>query len=331
MSKNRFRQIINDLRSGMDETELMWRHGLSPKRLQKLVQTIADEDATEHNDLYEKSPTYRSVADLLASRRSHRVRIPTAIRVYDKATYQHGLLRDVSESGIRVAGISANIGELRTLSIRLEEVGQAQALEFEAVCRWSREKGSGRKYLVSGFEIINLSGDLRSRLRDLIELLGSQGQEKDWTLSDRLPITELSPSTVGTPPTMGSREFSGKIHGVDVLDFVQFVMLTGKKTIIQIRSSDGKEGHLYLDRGKVLHAVQGDLRGPEAFFACMNFPGGEFLARDWGDPVEHTIEEHGDFMIFEAARRRDELTWEALSEQDQCAQPPVIERGHPPP
>lgn len=306
MSQIRIRKVVADIRSGMSDDELMSTYGLTRKGLQKLTQLLVSRNAISHEEMYEKSSCYRHVSDMIAARHWHRFYIPRAFRIFDKATWESGFIRDISENGIRVAGMSSKVGDSRTFSLPIEDPLESDPLEFEAVCRWSEEKGRRKKYMVNGFEITSISEEARQRLLVLIELLRLHDGGGDWTLKTGHPMTDLLEFARQMSPVKVLREFSGRIDGVDILELVQFALLNGRKTVIHVRSSKGEECELYLDGGKVIHAVQGALTGREAFFACMNFPAGEFCTQPWKEPSQHSIQELGDFLLMEAARRRDE-------------------------
>ncbi len=100
--------------------------------------------------------------------------------------------------------------------------------------------------------------------------------------------------------------FSGSIHGIDILEYVQIVLFTGQQVVLEIRSKEGESGHLYIDRGEFRHATCGELRGEEALYRCLRFRGGSFCSLPWREPDRVTIEKPGEFLLMEAARKRDE-------------------------
>jgi PAS domain S-box-containing protein len=102
--------------------------------------------------------------------------------------------------------------------------------------------------------------------------------------------------------------FSGSIHGVDILEYLQLVLLSGQKLIIEIISREQARGLLFLDKGVVIHATCGNLEGEEALYKCLSFNGGTFSTLAWRDPERQSISKPGDLVLFEAARRRDEVS-----------------------
>lgn len=100
--------------------------------------------------------------------------------------------------------------------------------------------------------------------------------------------------------------FSGRVDGIDLLEYVQLVMLTGKPTVVEVRLKKGLRGLLYMKKGQIRHAVCGDLEGEEAVYRCLNYEGGSFTNLPWREPEKISIDKPGEFLLIEAARRRDE-------------------------
>lgn len=100
--------------------------------------------------------------------------------------------------------------------------------------------------------------------------------------------------------------FSGRVEGVDILDYLQFIMLAGQTTIVEISSKSGARGRIYVRAGEVAHATCNTAEGEEALFRCLKMRGGRFSNAAWREPDKITINKPGDLLLFEAARIRDE-------------------------
>ncbi|MEW6137757.1 MAG: response regulator [Thermodesulfobacteriota bacterium] len=100
--------------------------------------------------------------------------------------------------------------------------------------------------------------------------------------------------------------FSGAIDKIDILDYLQLIMLTGRRVVVEVSSKDGGQGLIYIEKGEVRHAKCGLLEGEEALFKCLAFEGGNFVNLPWTEPEKITIAKPGDFLLMEAARKRDE-------------------------
>jgi CheY-like chemotaxis protein len=100
--------------------------------------------------------------------------------------------------------------------------------------------------------------------------------------------------------------FSGIIDQIDILDYVQLLMLTGRQVVVEILCKNGQRARLFMNDGRVCHAECGDLEGEEAFYKCVAFTGGSFVNLPWSEPGRTTVTRPGDYLLMEAARRRDE-------------------------
>jgi len=84
------------------------------------------------------------------------------------------------------------------------------------------------------------------------------------------------------------------------------MLLTGKKTIVEVTSLSGHSCRLYLTSGRIVHAVSDAFQGEAAFFQCIEFRGGTLANLPWSEPDRVSIDKPGEWLLFEAARRKDE-------------------------
>jgi CheY-like chemotaxis protein len=71
-----------------------------------------------------------------------------------------------------------------------------------------------------------------------------------------------------------------------------------------------------------VHASCGELEGEAAFYECLSFAGGSFVDLDWTDPESNTVDKPGEFLLLEAAQRRDERKENYRSEKMRQYQAP---------
>jgi hypothetical protein len=121
----------------------------------------------------------------------------------------------------------------------------------------------------------------------------------------------------------GRHFFSGMVQNIDILDYIQFLMMIGSRTILELRLRQGPTSRLFIDNGRILHAVSGELDGEEAFYRCIQSDGGIFTHIPWSEPGERTIEAPGDFLLVQAALRRDERLFGHA--HDEPIPPPIAE------
>ena len=105
----------------------------------------------------------------------------------------------------------------------------------------------------------------------------------------------------------GQATFSGRIHGIDILEYLQLLMISGQQVVVEIISRDDIRGLLYVDNGTVLHSECEQLEGEDALYRCLGFNGGSFSSLSWHDPRKVTISKPGELLLLEAARLRDEM------------------------
>jgi hypothetical protein len=307
MNKIAIVRVVRDLRAESSDEIVRQKYGLAPGAFRRLLQLMVSKGAVEHEELCNISATYCSMVKVISSRTYPRTKVRVRISVHNDASSQRGYLRDISENGIRVAGIDAKHLEILTLRLPLDEIPEGSPLTFEGVCRWSKIKGKKAKYVVSGFEIVKISDESANRFVELMEFCQSKAREANGHDAS-VRFEELGKPCGSIRAETKSRIFSGTLDGIDILDVVQLILLNGNRLKLQIESLNGESGEMYLDNGRILHAAQGAIEGEEAFFKCMNFPGGRFSTKSWSSLDKRTIQSPGELLMMQAAQQRDEST-----------------------
>ena len=89
-------------------------------------------------------------------------------------------------------------------------------------------------------------------------------------------------------------------------DLVQLFCLNGRNVRISMTAGPQKEvGHIYIQRGRVLHAEFGALKGEEAFHAMLKENESTLSLQDWEPTVEPTIQSAWEHLLIESARQMD--------------------------
>ncbi len=81
-----------------------------------------------------------------------------------------GTVKDITEKGLAVMGIEADVGELKTLVILGDDIGLVDPFELTAECRWVGSEGS-EVQSVAGFRVIAISDQDLQILRKFIDFL----------------------------------------------------------------------------------------------------------------------------------------------------------------
>ena len=162
------KDIINDIRKGMTDSELMEKHRLSIKGLQSIFRKLEAIKAIKPSELYGRFPGFDDTIEVDQIRRELREYLELSLPVYEvEHPDRTGSVRDISTTGFGARGIKASPGDVKTLAINPGKLFSIDAFNFEAVCRWVRRDGPNRDY-VGGFEITAISDESEQKLRDLV-------------------------------------------------------------------------------------------------------------------------------------------------------------------
>ena len=103
------------------------------------------------------------------------------------------------------------------------------------------------------------------------------------------------------------KSFSGHSAGLDLLDYVQFLLMSSKSLILELTSVDNRLSRLYFQNGHIPHAQCNELQGREAFIEITKtFESGSFITLPYQDPPIVTIQENANFLLMDAVRLKDE-------------------------
>ncbi|MBU1239874.1 response regulator [Myxococcota bacterium] len=118
--------------------------------------------------------------------------------------------------------------------------------------------------------------------------------------------------------------FSGMTQNIDLIDYIQFMLVTRKQAVLEVESHNQERGVIYFDKGNIPHVTVDDVVGQEAFnYLVANFNGGRFNTCAFTPPEVETISLPGEFLLMEAARIKDERSGRIVATQE----PPSSEAG----
>ena len=164
-------QVVRDIRSGITQEELQEKYKIALHRVEKLFKRLVAANAVTESELAERYPSYKEAIAGINQSRNRRVLLPFELIVYDITTSSIGLLRDISETGLRVAGINCNVGGERTFQLSVDIFMEADPVLIVAKCQWVKVRGKTTKHATAGFEITDISDDDRMVLKTFVELL----------------------------------------------------------------------------------------------------------------------------------------------------------------
>jgi CheY-like chemotaxis protein len=99
--------------------------------------------------------------------------------------------------------------------------------------------------------------------------------------------------------------FQGVLRRVGLQDVIQMECLGRNSSILEIQDRQ-MHGRIYIEDGRIVHAVTGETTGEPAFQKLLSLAGGAFQLQPFEAPPARTIEGQWEFLLMEAARVRDE-------------------------
>lgn len=112
----------------------------------------------------------------------------------------------------------------------------------------------------------------------------------------------------------GSRamDFHGSLDEFHLPDIIQFLSGAGKTGALRLAAA-GREGVVYLEGGRIHHAVFQDIAGEEAVYSLLLLTSGKFDFEPGETTATSTVSRSNANLLIEAARRKDE--WDVISER----------------
>jgi len=166
------KDVVNDIREGLSDSQLMRKYGLSVKGIQGVFTKLVEAKIILPEELFGRAPVLAEDSVTIEFiRMDPREKLEITIRVSDAADpKQVGILRDLSLVGIGIRGIEARRGEVRTLVIHAGHMFPMDNFSVEAVCRWVKRRRS-EGIIDAGFEITGNSDEGREQLKKIIQFL----------------------------------------------------------------------------------------------------------------------------------------------------------------
>ncbi len=99
--------------------------------------------------------------------------------------------------------------------------------------------------------------------------------------------------------------FHGVLRRVGLQDVLQMECLARNSSLLKI-SAGSVQGSVYVKDGQIIHAQCGHRTGEDAFNYLLSLAGGEFDVKPFAPPPTQSISGSWEFLLMEAARKRDE-------------------------
>jgi uncharacterized protein (DUF433 family) len=162
--------ILRDVSAGMSKSDLMAKYNLSEQMIRevskKLLEVRGKRSADDGpNTVIEEPGSFLTTDEFV---RHH---VDFELPVYEASKPDVlGIVRDVSEEGVGLAGIEATAGDVKRLVILGDEFGEFSSFEFEGYCRWAFED-EDRGTCVTGFGITKIADKDMKELKKLVRVI----------------------------------------------------------------------------------------------------------------------------------------------------------------
>ena len=163
-------EIISDVRSGMNDSDLMGKYGLTVQALANTIRLLMDGNRLSRTDLAGREHLFEEVMDPGAAREHRRYYLDFELPVFDQGGGIKGKVNDLTEKGVGISGIPTHIDEIKSLTINHEKFVLINSFSFDARCRWINRAYSGGE-CIAGFEIVSISPKDFQELQKLVRLV----------------------------------------------------------------------------------------------------------------------------------------------------------------
>jgi hypothetical protein len=168
--KIKAKDIVNDVRQGMNDAQLMDKHKLSPKGLQSVFKKLIEAKAIKPGEVFNRDPgPGDDTADVESVRLISRDFMEPLLPICDADDPKNmGTIEDITEKGLGIRGIQVQKGETKTLVFFSDRLFPVGPFSIQAQCRWVKN-GNGNGQTESGFEITNISESGTQQLKKIIQ------------------------------------------------------------------------------------------------------------------------------------------------------------------
>lgn len=164
------KEVVDDIRSGATELDLMLKYQLSAASLQRLFMKLLSKGVVDSTDLLGLSPSGDDTAKITETRKMDRCYPLVTLYVSEvqKRTVV-GMVNDITREGVGVIGLAPTKGDIKHFLISAYDFYHLKPFSLKAICRWSHDSSTSAER-ISGFEITEIGEASLINLRDVIEL-----------------------------------------------------------------------------------------------------------------------------------------------------------------
>jgi DNA-binding response OmpR family regulator len=118
-------------------------------------------------------------------------------------------------------------------------------------------------------------------------------------------FVELVPALL-RPAGAGEEKFRGTLSDLHIADIIQLKCMSGSTSVLEFTGPRGEKARVFLDRGKVQHAIAPGKEGLAAFNEIVTWKGGTISEVHGAGPAPRTINQDWQMVLMDAVRESDE-------------------------
>jgi uncharacterized protein (DUF433 family) len=161
--------IVTDIRARATDFELCHKYDLSLEDLPAVFDKLVGLGVLRADELKERTAFYDEPQHRSLTRRFPRTLLGLELPIYDPDDpARKGLVRDLSERGLRVASLRPDIDLAKRFVISGDRFANVRPFDIGVECRWINKTEPSKKYFLAGFEITLISEHAQAELRKLL-------------------------------------------------------------------------------------------------------------------------------------------------------------------
>jgi hypothetical protein len=162
------KDFVNDIRTGMSDSQLRSKYNLSAKGLQSAFAKLLEAKAIRTSEVFGRVSVEDDTVAIASTRLLPRDELEFPVPIYLCEGTQptvRGTIKDITKKGLKVSGIEAKVDELKLFAIPSDKFSHVEPFAFRARCRWIDGDGC------AGFQITQISKRGEGELQKLIRFL----------------------------------------------------------------------------------------------------------------------------------------------------------------
>lgn len=165
------RKLAHDIRSGMNKSQMIAKYVLTLDQLTRIVEMLHQHGSITSQELRSYRASSLDTREANNLRLAKRCYLDFELPIVDTGPPERdGIVRDITEKGVGIVGIPAQVNDVKTFLVLHDEFVLLEPFMFKAKCRWATKREPRGEHF-SGFQITRISNKDLAEMRKLIHLV----------------------------------------------------------------------------------------------------------------------------------------------------------------